>query len=120
MPEPLPSPEAAAAKAALLEFSPEAMDEAFAELNQSDFFRTDFWTPAAKTRRKADASSSSSFPALPELAEPGVPGEVMIPLPPPPLEDEPRKVVLQPVRKGRGDAGLEVIDSATEVPPLRF
>jgi hypothetical protein len=128
MPDALPTPEAAAAKAALLEFSPEAMDEAFAELNKSDFFKTDFWDPAAKTQRKADASApqSATLPALPELIDPaGAKTETLpIPMPPPFFDEEkseePQKITLQPVRKTRMIPELEEIDSATEVPPLKF
>lgn len=142
VPEVLPTPEAAAVKAALLEFSPEAMDEAFAELNKADFFKTDFWDPAAKTQMKADAEKApAALPSLPELTDPAGP---VVPMPPPFFEEEtqakaksvlpelpkpaakkaspgePKKVTLQPIRKTRAVPGLEKIDSATEVPPLKF
>lgn len=153
MPAPMPTPEAAAAKAALLEFSPEAMDEAFAELNKNEFFKTDFWEPAAKTPGKTDAKKDAAqerkFPALPSLPELSEPAELTIPAAPPIIEPErqskqepvlsglealtelaspekksapaePRKVRLQPVRKVRAIPELDQIDSATEVPPLRF
>jgi hypothetical protein len=101
--EPLPTPEIVAAKAALLEFSPEAMDEAIAELGLGD--------PALKSQ------ALPSLLALPELTEPV---GSFLPPPPPLPAAEPQKVTLQPIRKARLIPELEEIDSAMEAPPLKF
>ena len=144
MPEPLPTPEMAAARNALLDFTPEAMDEAFAELNKGDdFFKSDRWGRQSAAR-KANASSgrkgesSSPMPLLPELNEPAIkpaaPPVVEMDEPKMPATSffesldrksetaEPQKVTLKPMRTARIRAipELEEIDSATDVPPLKF
>lgn len=136
MPEPLPTPEMAAARNALLDFTPEAMDEAFAEMNKNDYFKSDFWDQKPTPGKKA----SGSTPMLPELnepmAKPSAPPIVEMEEPEMPASSffgslerkvepasaEPQKVTLKPMRNARIRAipELEEIDSATDVPPLKF
>ncbi len=128
--EALPTPEETALKADPVAFSPEAMDEAFTDLKKSDFFKTDFWNPAAKPLLKTEAKKTATAPSatdggIPELTDPG---EAVFSVKPPaakpstmkPPAAEPEKITLRPVRKTRAVPELEQIDSQTEVPPLKF